>query len=308
MKKLILVYLIFASPLSFAETVATVLYSSKTVMATHNGVAHAISRGATLEAGDSIKTEAGAGANIKYKNGTLVNIGENSVYKILAYSPKSTDEQIKAELSAGKIHIKTNGKTKEALKTPVIALAILGTDVSVYVASPAKTYTQVSEGKVKVGETILGIGQSALATPQGVVSTPFPAAGKVSSPQSAPGTIRTSISVQSKTANTTTNRVSNTTTNRRVDSTTNKTSTTTTTRTSKNVATVNSQASNASTNSDNADSDLTQTSQSLDSTTAADATSSIGFIASNTVVGDVTTSVAEATSVAALIDISVLCS
>lgn len=300
MKKLILVYLIFASPLSFAETVATVLYSSKTVMATHNGVAHAISRGATLEAGDSIKTEAGAGANIKYKNGTLVNIGENSVYKILAYSPKSTDEQIKAELSAGKIHIKTNGKTKEALKTPVIALAILGTDVSVYVASPAKTYTQVREGKVKVGETILGIGQSALATPQGVVSTPFPAAGKVSSPQSAPGTIRTSISAQPKTANTTTNR--------RVDSTTNKTSTRTTTRTSKNVATVNSQASNASTISDNADSDLTQTSQSLDSTTAADATSSIGFIASNTVVGDVTTSVAEATSVAALIDISVLCS
>ena len=85
MKKLILVCLVFTSPLSFGETVATVLYSSKKVMATHNGVAHAISRGATLEAGDSIKTEAGAGANIKYKNGTLVNVGENSDYKIFRF-------------------------------------------------------------------------------------------------------------------------------------------------------------------------------------------------------------------------------
>jgi hypothetical protein len=177
MKKLVLFCFIFAATHVFAQKVATVLSTSNKVVASHNGATRPLSRGSSLEPGDSILTFEGAQANIKYLNGTLVNIGSKSNYKILAYSPKTTDVQIKAELSSGIIFSKTTGKTKETLKTPVAALAILGTKYAVDVTGNRQTYVNVTEGRVKVGDTIFGPGSSILVTPQGITHAPFPQEG-----------------------------------------------------------------------------------------------------------------------------------
>lgn len=174
MKKLILFTLFIAIQSSFAQGAATVLSTSNKVVVKHNGDTHALSRGSSVGTGDTIVTAGGAKASIKYSNGTLVNIGENSHYKILAFSPKSSDVQIKAELTQGSIASKTNGKTKESLKTPVIAMAILGTKYAVLVKSKTNTYVNVSEGHVKMGDTLLSPGESVLASPNGIMNTPFP--------------------------------------------------------------------------------------------------------------------------------------
>ncbi|VEG92601.1 FecR domain-containing protein [Legionella spiritensis] len=129
MNKLIFICCLFLTGHVFSQSVATVLFTSHTVKVKRGGVESNISRGASLQNGDTIVTSGQAVAKIKYANGTLVTLGENSVYKILAYSGNQHDIQIKSELTSGKIHSKTSGKKKEILKTPVVALAILGTNV-----------------------------------------------------------------------------------------------------------------------------------------------------------------------------------
>lgn len=179
MKKLILICLILVMNSVFAQQVATVLFTSKKVVANRNGTVRTLARGSALEPGDAIITAASALAKIKYANGTLVNIGENSNYKIIAYSTKPSDVQIKAQLNIGKIKFKTPGKLNETLKTPVISLAILGTEAAVYVPDNNRTYAEVSEGNVGLGKRVIGPGDSVLATSQGVKDTEFPAAGRI---------------------------------------------------------------------------------------------------------------------------------
>lgn len=190
MNKIILFFMMICSSSLCAEAVATVLYANNKVTANRNGAERTLARGAQLEAGDAVITAAGAVVNIKYLNGTLVNLGENSNYKILSYSPDAKDVQIKAELNSGKLHFQTTGKVKESLKTPVIALAILGTDAKVYVASKTQTYIAVGSGHVQAGNNKpLSAGDSIVANPQGVQNATFPAAGQINSPKGAPGTI-----------------------------------------------------------------------------------------------------------------------
>lgn len=174
MKPLFFFALCVISTALLAQPAATVLSTANQVSASHNGTTRILTRGSTLEVGDAIMTGANAKANIKYSNGTLVNISSNSNYKILAYAPKASDVQIKAELSQGTIASKTNGKTKESLKTPVIAMAILGTQYAVQVASKTQTYIHVTEGHVAADNRILGPGDSVLATPGGIINAPFP--------------------------------------------------------------------------------------------------------------------------------------
>ncbi|MDF1929280.1 FecR family protein [Legionella pneumophila] len=142
------------------------------------------SPGSQLEPGDTVVTGAGALINIKYKNGTLVNIGENSRYKILAFSPNPSDVQIKAELSQGKIKFKTTGKSNESLKTPVIAMAITGTSAEIFVKSDKQTYLNLLEGNINNYAP-----GSYIATPQGVVAGAFPAEGQVNTPAGTDGSI-----------------------------------------------------------------------------------------------------------------------
>jgi hypothetical protein len=177
MKKLILIALFLIAPVALADGVATVLSTTSTVTASNNGAKRALSRGSSLSVGDSIDTGANAKTNIKYKNGTFVSIGSGSHYTILAFSLIKSGIEIKAELTKGKIASKTTHKTKESLKTPVIALAILGTTygVAIAAADSQETFIKVTDGTVEArGERITG-GESVLATASDITPAPFPA-------------------------------------------------------------------------------------------------------------------------------------
>lgn len=184
MKKLIYISLIFVISNAFAQPAATVLFAKQKVISLREGKEYSLSRGSQLEPGDTVVTGAGALINIKYKNGTLVNIGENSRYKILAFSPNPSDVQIKAELSQGKIKFKTTGKSNESLKTPVIAMAITGTSAEIFVKSDKQTYLNLLEGNINNYAP-----GSYIATPQGVVAGAFPAEGQVNTPAGTDGSI-----------------------------------------------------------------------------------------------------------------------
>ncbi|HHF7365819.1 TPA: FecR domain-containing protein [Legionella bozemanae] len=177
MKKVIFTGLLMLASQLFAQSAATVLFTQKKVVARHNGAERGITRGSSVGVGDEVVTGDGAAANLQYTNGALVSMGENSNYKILAYAPKEA-VQIKAELSKGKLEIKTPEKIKESLKTPILSLAILGTNVRVYVVGKA-TYIQVIEGLVLARGEYLRPGASVRVTADRMVNAPFPKEGEV---------------------------------------------------------------------------------------------------------------------------------
>lgn len=206
MKKLILMGCLLVANHVFAESAAKVLYTQKQVTVSHNGGgAQALTRGASLSPGDKVTTGEGAAVNIQYSNGALVNLGSDSVYKILAYSPKSSEEKIKAELVDGKLELQNNGTIKETLKTPIVSLAVLGTHIKVYASlsggkhkkSPQcagrrgqeTTNIQVLEGRVSARNKILKAGDSVRVSCDQIIDAPFPAAGTVVSPLVSPGKI-----------------------------------------------------------------------------------------------------------------------
>lgn len=133
MKKLISMGLCVISSTCFAQPVATVLFVTNKAVAVRAGAEIALTRGATLEVGDAINTAGDAVIKFKYENGTLVALGNNSRYTILAYSPKQSDVQVSAELTSGQLESKTTRKTNESLKTPTTALAVVGTAYKVSV-------------------------------------------------------------------------------------------------------------------------------------------------------------------------------
>lgn len=146
MKKFILMGLCLVSCSLWAAPAATVLFTKNDVKVASG---QTLTRGSSLQVGDSIITGKESLAKIKYTNGTFVTLGEKSTYKILAYSPKQGDVEIKAELSAGIIDQRTTHKTKEELKTPTIALAISGTHFGASVSdcksiAPTRTANSVT--------------------------------------------------------------------------------------------------------------------------------------------------------------------
>lgn len=149
MKKLIIGFCCFFVNMAFADSAAMVLFVAKSV---NNATGQALARGTSLQAGDSVITGEGALAKIKYTNGTLVTLGEKTTYKIIAYSPKQGDVEIKAELTTGKLNIKTERKTKEELKTPTVALAISGTQLNIFVPVVSNEGT-TNEGTTNVATT-----------------------------------------------------------------------------------------------------------------------------------------------------------
>lgn len=195
MKKITLIALLFSFGTVFAEPAATVLFTTNKVTANHNGKERSLSRGSALEVGDAITTSKGAVANIKYSNGTLVNIGDNSRYQILGYAPKSPDVQIKSELSRGKLKFKTTGKTKETIKTPVVALAILGTEAEISVVDKGNIKVNLVEGNMLAGNKTLPLGTFAItpsinaADSLNVSPAKMTNADQVNAPSDAPGTI-----------------------------------------------------------------------------------------------------------------------
>lgn len=180
MKKLFLISLLVATTNLFAQSAALTLATTNKVSAKLNKVERSIQRGSPLSSGEAVNTATSSLASLKYSNGTLVELGERSSYQILAYAPKQSDVTIRAELYSGKLHSKTSGKLKETLKTPVVALSILGTDFNVYVANKSKVYVKVNQGMVMARNTIIRAGQSYVITPSTMTPAPFPAEGYVS--------------------------------------------------------------------------------------------------------------------------------
>lgn len=180
MKKLFLMGLLFATTNLCAQSAALTLSVTNKVTATVKKVERNLSRGAPLTTGEAVRTNKNALASLKYSNGTFVDLGELSDYIILSYSPKQSDVTIKAEIKSGKLHSKTSGKLKETLKTPVIALSILGTDYNVYVADQNTVYVKVNSGRVQAGNKVFTSGQSFVVTrANGVSAAPFPREGYV---------------------------------------------------------------------------------------------------------------------------------
>lgn len=179
MKKLLLISLILATTNLFAQSAAVTLSVTNKVIAKMKKVERSITRGSALTVGDSVITAPSALATLKYTNGTVVDLGERSSYQILSYQPKQSDITIKAELYSGKLHSKTSGRLKETLKTPVVALSILGTDYNVYVANRSTVYVKVNQGQVMARGKIIRAGESYVITPTKMYKTPFPAEGYV---------------------------------------------------------------------------------------------------------------------------------
>lgn len=162
---------------TFAQPVATVLVSKNDAFKVTASAKSALKRGMKLSEGDTIDTGSNGQVNLKYNNGTLVNLGPDSNYKILSYA-EGSDVEVNAQLNKGRLYSKTTGAKKEALKTPAVALAILGTEYRAFVPSNTKTNCAVLDGKVSAYGQTFGPGESFLATPSGVEAAPFPQAGK----------------------------------------------------------------------------------------------------------------------------------
>lgn len=178
-KKIIAVCCLFINSLGYSESAGIVLFTVKQVTAQRNGAEVKLARGAQFYAGDAIITAADATAKIRFTNGTLVTIGSDSNYKILAYAPNQS-EVLKANLSKGKIESQSVGTQKrESLKTPIVAIAIAGTHFKVFVADLKKTNVELESGHVKVGETNLSPGESVVATPEGIRPQAFPEIGNI---------------------------------------------------------------------------------------------------------------------------------
>ena len=206
MKRIILIGLLFTANHLFASA-ATVLFTQNKVVASRNGAERTLSRGSSLDPGDEIITGAGAAAHIQYENGTLANIGSDTKYKILAYTPKQADNQISSELSKGKLELQNPGKIKETLKTPIVSLAILGTHMRVYASlanhplgnknkpecagkrAYEQTNVQVLQGLVSARNKLLKPGDSVRVSCDRIVEAPFPPEGVVVSPLGSSGKI-----------------------------------------------------------------------------------------------------------------------
>ncbi|MCE3044039.1 FecR domain-containing protein [Legionella quinlivanii] len=157
MKKIILLIFILFTGTAFTAPAALVLSVTSKVSAQQGGKERTLGRGSQLFTGDTIITGAGAKAEIKYTDGSLVSIQENTSYQIVSYSSQQNVE-FKTKLNKGAIEYTSSKKKKGSIQTPVVALAILGTKLQA-IATPSNTYLDVKQGLVKGGNQLVGPGQ-----------------------------------------------------------------------------------------------------------------------------------------------------
>lgn len=117
-----------------------------------------VNRGDSFNIGDTISTGPNSAAQLKYTNGTLVRLSADTEYKVVSYDPNNKELQSEAFLTKGKMDSTTLNQEKAVLKTPVVALAILGTVFSV-VTTDKETTARVTSGVVKtMGDNPITIG------------------------------------------------------------------------------------------------------------------------------------------------------
>jgi hypothetical protein len=158
MKKLIFISLLISTLSAFAQSIGTILVAVNNVSAEQGTQKRTLSRGSAINTGDTIITGPNSHAQLKYSNGTLVTIQQNTRYQTTEYDPKKA-VSLKSNLSTGAIEYKSTGKKKGVIQTPVVALAILGTDFQA-IATPTQTYLNVIEGLVSADGVIVGPGQT----------------------------------------------------------------------------------------------------------------------------------------------------
>lgn len=174
-KLLLAVFLFsFQAIASAAVTIGTVIFTADKVTAEQNHVKRTLARGAALFAGDIINTSDKSQAKIKYNNGTLVSIEPNTNYQVSSAEAKK-DSAFDATLNNGTINYKSTGKKKQGtLNTPVVALAILGTETTVTYKDGVLEVT-LTKGLIQIGAEgpLITAGKKAILDKTGkiVVST-----------------------------------------------------------------------------------------------------------------------------------------
>jgi preprotein translocase subunit YajC len=172
MRKWAAVGLFFYSIALCAQPIGTVLFTLDKVVAEQNHVSRMLTRGSILNSGDVIITGAGAQAKIKYMNGTLVSINSNSNYQV---SPARSEvkDSYEATLNEGSISYSSSGQKKQGiLHTPIIALAILGTEFTAQLSPPPhKLNLSIISGQVQLGDgQVLHGGYNAVISANGKVT------------------------------------------------------------------------------------------------------------------------------------------
>ncbi|MBN9229448.1 MAG: hypothetical protein BGO90_10905 [Legionella sp. 40-6] len=151
MRKWLFLFLVAYQLNAFADAAGKVLFTSKDVLAERNNQQRNLSRGSPFFEGDTIITRAGALAQLQYSNGTLVSLQPNSSYKVVSYN-KSAKSENSAYLGRGGLDSTTNEKKKSQLSTPLVALAISGTQYRTGIFCNTekckKIAVQVTQGKV----------------------------------------------------------------------------------------------------------------------------------------------------------------
>lgn len=203
-------FLMLCSPFVFSGSAGIALFASGDVTLKSGGAEKKLTRGASVSVGDTIITAASAKATIKYTNGTTVDITESSNYEILSYDPKAS-VGLKTALNQGSITQDSHSKAgkKSVVKTPVVALAVLGTKVLFKVAGDS-TFLKVSEGKVCVDNLQTGAIQTPCLGPnQQLLSGTFDAnrkftPGEASKPNPGNAVVSTAVNVNETVLTTTT--------------------------------------------------------------------------------------------------------
>lgn len=106
---------------------------------------------ASLYPGDRVETKSESRCEIKYENGNIIRLDQNSLYKIVSIDPARKASQ--SELSLGRLWANVvklfGGGQSFAVKTPTAVAAVRGTVYAIDVDSASATF-KVFEGSVGV--------------------------------------------------------------------------------------------------------------------------------------------------------------
>lgn len=156
-KKIIFIILLLQLSLSFAQPIGKIVGVTNKVIAQKGNTQRVLKSGSPIYKDEAIITETQANTTLQYTNGTQVAIQQNSNFTTLNYAPKA-EQKLKAVLNKGAIEYHSTGKKKGIIQTPLVALAIQGTQFKL-ISTPDKTYVQVTEGEVRVGNQVLSPSQ-----------------------------------------------------------------------------------------------------------------------------------------------------
>ena len=159
-----------------ANPIGTVLFTANNVIVEQNHKQHPVTRGALLYSGDTIITAAIGQAIIKYNNGSLVTIQHDSNY-VTSPADAQKNSELNATVNHGTIEYSSTGMKKRqgTLHTPVVSLAILGTQFTLsYSPSTKITNVSVNSGVVSMGDQIITAGQTGTASSEGIITTYSP--------------------------------------------------------------------------------------------------------------------------------------